>query len=203
MKLERLIKGFRKERNGKVKIIVGLGNPGSQYEETRHNIGYKVLDELSKRLQIPLSKQKFKSIYGISTIDGEQILLVKPLTYMNLSGEAVAALARYFKASGDELVVIYDDLDLPVGKLRLRSKGSAGGHNGMKSIIAHLGTENFNRIRVGIGRPEPGISVPDHVLKPFLADEREEVRGAIQRSSDACEEWLSKPFIQVMNHFNS
>lgn len=129
--------------------------------------------------------------------------MLKPLTYMNLSGESIRPIMEYYNIAIEDIVVIYDDLDLPVGKIRLRQKGSAGGHNGIKSTIAHLGTQNFNRIRVGIDRPPAGMRVPDYVLGKFRKEEQEEMQAVIQVCADACEEWLKKPFLEVMNRFNA
>ncbi|HEX7065158.1 MAG TPA: aminoacyl-tRNA hydrolase [Bacillales bacterium] len=186
-----------------MKVIVGLGNPGFQYEKTRHNVGFMVLDELSKRLGIPVKKKKFNAVFGMGTLQGEKIVLVKPLTYMNASGEAVRPLLDYYNAAADDLVVVYDDLDLPAGKIRLRQKGGTGGHNGMKSIVAHLGTKEFKRIRIGIGRPEsPGIGVIDYVLKPFSKKEKPAVSESIDRAAESCEKWLNTPFLEVMNEYN-
>ncbi|QGM31853.1 aminoacyl-tRNA hydrolase [Bacillus sp. N3536] len=185
-----------------MKMIVGLGNPGKQYEATRHNIGFQVIDELSKRLSIPLNHSKFNGMYGTGHIGTEKVMLLKPLTYMNLSGECIVPLMDYFGVEDEELVVIYDDLDLQVGKLRLRQKGSAGGHNGIKSIIQHLGTQEFNRIRIGIDRPKNGMKVPDYVLSDFTKEEKIEIEIATQKSADACEQWFNKSFLEVMNIFN-
>lgn len=190
-----------KERE-KMKLIVGLGNPGKQYEETRHNIGFKVIDELEKRLSIPLNQSKFKGLYGIGFHKGVKVMLLKPLTYMNLSGESIRAVMDYYQINQDDLVVIYDDLDLPAGKIRLRQKGSAGGHNGIKSTVAHLGTQEFNRIRIGIDRPKNGMKVPDYVLGKFSEEDLPLTKEAVQKSASACETWLEKPFLQVMNEFN-
>lgn len=185
-----------------MKLIIGLGNPGKQYEQTRHNVGFMVIDKLSKELSIPLDRNKFNGIYGIGHISGEKIILLKPLTYMNLSGECIRPLMDYYEINDDELVVIYDDLDLPVGKIRLRSKGSAGGHNGIKSMILHLATQEFNRIRVGIDRPQNGMKISDYVLGRFTKEEEPGIIEAIDRSANACEKWLSTSFIQVMNEYN-
>jgi PTH1 family peptidyl-tRNA hydrolase len=185
-----------------MKLIIGLGNPGKQYENTRHNVGFMVIDKLSKELSIPLDRQKFNGIYGIGHISGEKIILLKPLTYMNLSGECIRPLMDYYEINDDELVVIYDDLDLPVGKIRLRSKGSAGGHNGIKSMILHLATQEFNRIRVGIDRPNNGMKISDYVLGQFTKEEEIGINEAIDRSANACEKWFSTSFVQVMNEFN-
>ncbi|WP_028400971.1 aminoacyl-tRNA hydrolase [Ectobacillus panaciterrae] len=186
-----------------MKLIVGLGNPGREYETTRHNIGFMVIDELSKRWNIPLNQQKFKGIYGSGVVGGEKVVLLKPLTYMNLSGESIRPLMDFYKLDVEDFVVMYDDLDLPVGKLRLRMKGSAGGHNGIKSTIAHLGTQEFNRIRIGIDRPRNGMKVVDYVLGRFTSEEMPEVQHSINKSADACEKWLTVPFFQVMNTFNA
>ncbi|XJZ27378.1 aminoacyl-tRNA hydrolase [Bacillota bacterium Lsc_1132] len=185
-----------------MKLIVGLGNPGREYAKTRHNVGFEVIDELSTRLAIPLDQAKLKGLYGIGFVNGEKVLLLKPLTYMNLSGESIRAVMDYYQIDQEDLLVIYDDLDLPVGKIRLRQKGSAGGHNGIKSTIAHLGSQQFNRIRVGIDRPKNGMRIPDYVLGRFLAAEQIDVLAAIRRSADASEAWIHKPFLQVMNEFN-
>ncbi|BAD62624.1 MULTISPECIES: aminoacyl-tRNA hydrolase [Shouchella] len=185
-----------------MKLVVGLGNPGKKYEHTRHNIGFDIIDRCAQKLDLPLDKQKFKAIYGEKRIGSEKVVLLKPLTYMNLSGEAVRPFMDYFNISNDELVVIYDDLDLPVGKIRLRKKGSAGGHNGIKSLIAHLGTEDFNRIRVGIGRPAHGEPVVHYVLDTYRKEELAFMNEAAEKSAKAIEAWLEKPFLEVMNTFN-
>jgi PTH1 family peptidyl-tRNA hydrolase len=187
---------------GKIKCIVGLGNPGKQYEHTRHNIGFEVIEALSSRLQIPMDQSKFKGLYGIGFHKGEKVLLLKPLTYMNLSGESIRACLDYYQIDLEDLLVVYDDLDLPVGKLRLRQQGSTGGHNGIKSTVNHLGTQQFNRIRIGIDRPESGMSIPDYVLGRFQKDEQASAFEAVEKSAEACVAWLEMPFIQVMNEFN-
>ncbi len=185
-----------------MKIIVGLGNPGKQYEATRHNVGFHVIDELSKRMGTPLNQSKFNGMYGITYVGTEKVMLLKPLTYMNLSGECIVPMMDYFQVEDDEIVVIYDDLDLQAGRLRLRQKGSAGGHNGIKSIIQLLGSQEFNRIRIGIDRPKNGMKVPDYVLSKFLEEEISEIEQAVKKSADACEEWINKPFLEVMNKYN-
>lgn len=185
-----------------MKLIVGLGNPGKAYEETRHNIGFKVIDLLAKKWNAPLTQSKFKGMYSIIHRPEGKVMLLKPLTYMNLSGESVGALMDYYDIAIEDLVVIYDDLDLPAGQLRLRQKGSAGGHNGIKSLIHHLGTQEFNRMRIGISRPPAGMKVPDYVLAKFSKEESPEVGDAVEKSAAACELWLSKPYLEVMNEFN-
>ncbi|MEH7457101.1 aminoacyl-tRNA hydrolase [Bacillus pseudomycoides] len=186
-----------------MKLIVGLGNPGREYELTRHNIGFMAIDELAKRWNISLNEQKFKGLFGAGFVNGEKVILLKPLTYMNLSGESIRPLMDYYKIDVEDFVVMYDDLDIPVGKLRLRMKGSAGGHNGVKSTITHLGTQEFQRIRMGIDRPKNGMKVVDYVLGRFTAEEMPDVNHSIENAADACEEWLKKPFLQIMNTFNS
>lgn len=185
-----------------MKLIVGLGNPGRRYENTRHNIGFKIVDQLANKLMIPINKAKFESLYSLSHINGERIILLKPLTFMNLSGQAVRAVVDFYNIDNNNILVIYDDLDLPVGKIRLRKKGGAGGHNGMKSIITHLGTEEFKRIRVGIDRPQSGMAVTDYVLAPFSKDQLIELDHVIPHCVSACEQWLTRPFSEVMNNFN-
>jgi peptidyl-tRNA hydrolase, PTH1 family len=185
-----------------MKLIVGLGNPGKQYEHTRHNVGFDVIDVLAKDYGIELDQLKFKGLFGMGMVGSEKVLLLKPLTYMNLSGESIRAVVDFYNIPDDQLVVIYDDLDLPVGKLRLRQKGSAGGHNGIKSTIAHLGTGEFNRIRIGIDRPKGGMSVSNYVLSRFTAEEQPIIDEVAQKSAEACKAWLTKPFLQVMNEYN-
>ncbi|HLO10631.1 MAG TPA: aminoacyl-tRNA hydrolase [Pseudoneobacillus sp.] len=185
-----------------MKLIVGLGNPGKQYEKTRHNVGFDVIDELSDQLNIALDQLKFKGLFGSGFVGTEKVLLLKPLTYMNLSGESIRAVMDYFEIDTDDLLVIYDDLDIPVGKMRLRQKGSAGGHNGIKSTIAHLGTQEFNRIRIGVDRPQNGMSVSNYVLSKFTLEEQPIIQDTIKRSASACQSWFSQPFLQVMNEFN-
>jgi peptidyl-tRNA hydrolase, PTH1 family len=185
-----------------MKLIAGLGNPGSEYRHTRHNIGFEVIDSLSELLDIPLDHSKYNGLFGKGRVGTEDVVLVKPLTYMNLSGEAIKPLMRFYKIDIKDLIVIYDDLDLEVGKMRLRFKGSAGGHNGMKSIIYHLGSQDFKRVRVGIGRPEGRQPVVDFVLRPFSSEENPIVQETIKRAAKACKVAISEPFENVMNQFN-
>ena len=148
-----------------MKCIVGLGNIGKRFELTRHNIGFEVIDYILERNQFTLDKQKFKGAYTIERLNGDKVLFIEPMTMMNLSGEAVAPLMNYYNVEPEDLIVLYDDLDLEQGQVRLRQKGSAGGHNGMKSIIKMLGTDQFKRIRIGVGRPTKCISVTDYLLQ--------------------------------------
>ncbi|OQP04388.1 aminoacyl-tRNA hydrolase [Geobacillus sp. 46C-IIa] len=185
-----------------MKLFVGLGNPGKEYEQTRHNIGFFVIDELAKRWNVSLKTAKFRGLFGTASVFGEKVALCKPLTYMNLSGECVRPLIDFYGIAVEDVVIIYDDLDLPPGKIRLRLKGSSGGHNGVKSLIRHLGTEQFKRIRIGIGRPTNGQPVADYVLSRFTEEERRAVAEAVARAADACEQAVTTPFVQVMNDFN-
>lgn len=185
-----------------VKLIIGLGNPGKPYEHTRHNIGFEVIDELANRWNAPLNQSKFNGMYASVHRPEGKVILLKPLTYMNLSGESVRPLMDYFNIDVEDIIVIYDDLDLETGKLRLRAKGSAGGHNGIKSLIQHLGTQQFNRIRVGVNRPPAGMKVADYVLSKFSKDDQPTVKQAVEKSCDAVESALTKPFLEVMNQFN-
>ncbi|MGN1401640.1 MAG: aminoacyl-tRNA hydrolase [Bacillus sp. (in: firmicutes)] len=185
-----------------MKLIVGLGNPGKEYDKTRHNIGFEVIDALAERWNIDLNQAKHKGLYGAGYVSGIKVVLLKPLTYMNLSGESIRAVMDYLKIDVEDLVVLYDDLDLQTGKIRLRQKGSAGGHNGIKSTIAHLGTQEFNRIRIGIGRPSNGMSVTNYVLGRFQKEEWGELVPAIEKCCQACEAFTEKDFLKVMNEYN-
>lgn len=184
-----------------MKMIVGLGNPGTKYERTRHNVGFMVVDELSHRYQLPWKKVKQNGMVATTMIGTEKVLLVKPLTFMNESGLCVGPLVDYYNLELADLLVIYDDLDLPVGKMRLRAKGSAGGHNGIKSIIQHLGTQTFNRIRIGIDRPRNG-EIIHHVLGEFAKAEEPTIIETIQLGANAVEAFTNEPFAEVMNKFN-
>ena len=186
-----------------MKLFVGLGNPGAKYDGTRHNVGFDVIDQLLKANQLSMTHQKFQADYEIWHHLSDKILLVKPYTYMNNSGQAVLQLMSYYGVGMDDLVVVYDDMDLDPGRIRLRQKGSSGGHNGMKSIIQLLGSDQFNRIRVGVGRPHPGWKVVDHVLAPFDQEERIFVNQAVNQASQALEAYAqSDDFLQVMNSYN-
>jgi len=168
-----------------VKIVVGLGNPGSTYEGTRHNIGFRVIDRLAQQQNIALDQHRCAALIGLGKSQEEPLLLAKPQTFMNRSGVAVAALLNEYGLAAADLVVIYDDLDLPLGRIRIRTQGTAGGHRGVGSIIEHLGGVPFNRIRVGIGRPSEGNAVIDYVLAPFDEAEVGELSAVIERSAAA------------------
>ncbi|MBC5638407.1 aminoacyl-tRNA hydrolase [Ornithinibacillus sp. BX22] len=186
-----------------MKCIVGLGNPGKKYQNTRHNIGFMVIDELVARHNLDLNKTKFKGLYTITTLKGEKVLLLEPQTYMNLSGESLRPLMEYYDIELEDVLVIYDDLDLPTGKIRLRQKGGHGGHNGIRSIIDQLGTKDFKRIRLGVGRPVSPIPVVDYVLGAFPKEEEALVKESITNAANACERWLEQSFEEVMNEFNA
>lgn len=181
-------------------LIVGLGNPGSQYEDTRHNIGFKVVDNIAKEYNIEFSRQKFKGICGEGFINGEKVILLKPTTYMNLSGESVREVIDFYKLSNENVLVIYDDISLDVGRLRIREKGSAGGHNGIKSIIAHLGTDIFPRIKVGVG--QPNVDLVNYVLGNFSKEEMEVLNESIDASTKAVKDIINDNVKTAMNVYN-
>ncbi len=184
-------------------LIVGLGNPGRQYEATRHNMGFDTIDELVEKHRIPQAGVKFNAMYGRGIIGGERVILMKPLSYMNLSGGPVRQMADYFKIDPEtELIVIYDDIDLDPGQLRIRKQGSAGGHNGMKDLIRQLGTQKFLRVKVGVGAKPNGWDLADYVLGRFSASERKLVDEAIGRAADAVEMILSQGADAAMNEYN-
>lgn len=185
-----------------MKLIVGLGNPGKQYAHTHHNVGFDTIDVLAERWGVAMNQTKFNGIYGTIHRPEGKVVLLKPLTYMNLSGESVRPLMDYFDIELEDIIVIYDDLDLEKGKLRLRQKGSAGGHNGIKSLIQHFGTQEFNRIRVGIDRPPTAMKVSDYVLSRFSKEDQSIMQESFTKAADACEYWLGKSFVDVMNKFN-
>lgn len=186
----------------KMKCMIGLGNPGRKYNKTRHNIGFMVIDELYRRHALTGDQNKFNCEYTISHINNEKVMLVKPLTFMNLSGEGVRPLLEYYNISPQNTIVAYDDLDLPTGTIRLRHQGGHGGHNGIRSLIDHLGTKEFKRLRIGIGRPTDRTPIVNYVLQPFSKGEMESITTAIMNSADVCEAWLEQDFTQVMNQFN-
>ena len=184
-----------------MKLIVGLGNPGKEYAGTRHNCGFMVIDRLASKLNVDVDQNKFKGLYAKVKYHGEDIILLKPQTYMNLSGESVNAVMNFFKIDKDDLLVIYDDLDMPVGKLRLRKTGSAGGHNGIKNIIAHLNSQDFKIIRVGIDRHKY-MNVADYVLSRFSKVESEAIEQGIENAANAVLDYLDNDFNHAMNYYN-
>ena len=181
-------------------LVVGLGNPGSQYEDTRHNIGFKVIDNIAKEYNIEINRQKFKGVCGEGFINGEKVILLKPTTYMNLSGESVREVVDFYKLTNEDILVIYDDISLDVGRLRIREKGSAGGHNGIKSIIAHLGTDVFPRIKVGVG--QPNVDLVNYVLGKFSKEEMAVLSESIEASTKATSEIIKNDVKEAMNQFN-
>ena len=186
-----------------MKVIVGLGNPGKKYDNTRHNIGFEALDYIADKEGININTGKYKALIGTGYMGGEKVLLVKPQTFMNLSGESVAELLHYYKIDPEEeLIIIYDDIALAPGKLRVRAKGSAGGHNGIKNIIAHLGTQQFSRIRIGVGEKPAGWDLADYVLGRFPAEEEPTIRTALEQTVKACETILTDSVEAAMNQFN-
>lgn len=166
-------------------VLAGLGNPGKEYEKTRHNVGFAAIDYLSALYRIPLGKEKFRAVLGEGIIQGEKVILVKPQTYMNNSGEALRAILDFYRLESQNLIVIYDDIDLNVGALRIRPKGSAGTHNGMRSILYHLKTEEFPRIRIGIGKPDPRYDLANYVLGKLSPEEQMTLSKAIEKAAEA------------------
>lgn len=184
-------------------IIAGLGNPGTKYAHTRHNVGFDTIDVIADRYGIDMNNRKFKALYGKGVIEGKKVVLVKPQTFMNLSGESIREVIDFYKIDEEEeLIIIYDDISLEPGQLRLRGKGSAGGHNGIKSIIAHLGSQNFKRIKVGVGEKPRGFDLADYVLSRFSKAERELVLDSLQRASGAVVKIMLDGMDAAMNEFN-
>ncbi len=184
-------------------IIAGLGNPGKKYVGTRHNMGFEALDAVAAKYDIAIKKAKFNALYGEGTIEGEKVVLVKPQTFMNLSGESIREFKSWYKTDDSKIIIIYDDVSLPVGKMRIRPKGSAGGHNGMKSIIYQLGSENFPRIKIGVGSPDnPDYDLADYVLGKFTkAEVKELIRKAID-AADAVGEIIKNGIEKAMTKYN-
>ena len=185
-----------------MKIIAGLGNPGMQYAATRHNIGFEVMERLAYETGIRLDKKKHRAILGQGQIGGEKVILLQPQTYMNLSGESIRAVMDFYSLTPQDVAVVYDEISLDLGQLRIREKGSAGGHNGMKNIIAHLGTQELIRFRVGVGPQVPGMDSADFVLKRMS---REEIKMAAEmalRTAEAITAYLEQGIAYAMNHYN-
>ena len=181
-------------------LIVGLGNPGKQYEQTRHNIGFDVIDYMANKYNIDVNREKFKGICGEGFIENKKVILLKPLTYMYLSGDSIRELANFYKLEDDEIIVVYDDISLDIGRLRIREKGSAGGHNGIKSIIQNLGGDKFPRVKVGVGQPKDNLV--NHVLGKFSKEDREHIEKVIPVVSDAIVEIVKNDAKESMNKFN-
>lgn len=185
-------------------IIVGLGNPGKEYENTRHNIGFMTLDALAEEAGISILEKKHKALIGKGVIDGQKVILAKPMTYMNLSGESVCELVDYYKIDEtSELIIISDDISLPPGQLRVRKKGSAGGHNGLKNIILHLGHDQFVRLRMGVGEKPQDYDLKDYVLGHFVGEERKEILEATKRGAQCIRMIMQEGPDAAMNSFNA
>ncbi len=185
-------------------VIVGLGNPDKKYENTRHNIGFDVIDAFAHKYNIEVKEKKHKALCGTGAVEGTKVLLVKPQTYMNLSGESVAEVMRFYRVDPEsELIVIFDDVSLAPGNIRVRKKGSAGGHNGIKSIIAYIGTQNFMRIKVGVGEKPDGWDLANHVLGRFSSDDRKKVDEAIKNAVSAAVLMMQGRAEQAMNLYNA
>ena len=194
---------FFKNLSGISWIVVFLGNPGPKYSGTRHNAGFLTADEVEKRLNLSINRSRFKALTASCEIFGEKVLLMKPQTYMNLSGDAVAQAVSFYKTAPDHVIVVSDEMSLPVGKIRVKPKGSAGGHNGLKSIISALGTEEFPRIRLGVGLPpNPDYDVKDWVLSTFKNQDAEDISSAAKRAADAVFSYISDGAEKTMNKYN-
>ncbi|HJA62716.1 MAG TPA: aminoacyl-tRNA hydrolase [Candidatus Intestinimonas stercoravium] len=194
---------FSKKSGGVEWLVVGLGNPGDKYEGTRHNAGFMVIDQLAEGLKIPVQRLKFKALTNTAEIAGHKVLLMKPVTYMNLSGEAVGEAAAFYKVPPERILVLSDEVSLAPGKIRVRRSGSAGGHNGLKDIIAHLGTDQFPRIRVGVGqKPHPDYDMADWVLGRFQGEDKKAVEAAVERAAGAVACLIEKGVDQAMSRYN-
>ena len=194
---------FKQDAGGVSWLLVCLGNPGDKYENTRHNVGFMVADEVAERQSKPIQRLKFKALTNVLSISGEKVLVMKPITYMNLSGEAVRQAADFYKIPPERVLVVSDDTALPVGRLRIRVKGSAGGHNGLKNIIQHLGTDQFPRLRVGVGeKPHPDYDMADWVLGKFTGEDKKKIDASVKRAADAVACILSEGIDRGMGKFN-
>lgn len=183
-------------------LIVGLGNPERDYANTRHNMGFDVINEISDKCNIKVSKSKFDALYGMGEINGKRVILVKPQTYMNLSGESIIKFKKFYKISNKEIIIIYDDIDLAVGDIRLKPKGGAGTHNGMRSVLQNLNTEDFIRVRVGIGTPENKEDMINYVIGAIPKREKEILDESVKRASESVLEILQNGIDVAMNKFN-
>lgn len=184
-------------------LIVGLGNPGKEYERTRHNAGFRAIDILANKLGCKIDKAKFQGLYGQVNYEGKKLYLLKPLTYMNLSGRSVVQLSAYFNIPPKQIIVLFDDISLPPGRLRIRADGSAGGHNGIKSIIAEVGSQDFPRVKIGVGaKAHPDQDLADHVLSTFSAQEEKPLVSALERAADAALCIIDRGVPETANRYN-
>ncbi|MFP4698471.1 MAG: aminoacyl-tRNA hydrolase [Eubacteriales bacterium] len=183
-------------------LIIGLGNPGLKYCATRHNIGFEVIERLSFDYNIKINQKKHKAHYGIGNINNEKVILVKPQTYMNRSGESIRSIMDFYQIDPSNIIIIYDDVSLEIGKLRFRKKGSAGGHNGIKNIIQHLNTEEFPRLKIGVGEKPPSWDLADYVLSRFSKEEIKEVTSVVKRASEAIAFFMRNKITAAMNKYN-
>lgn len=183
-------------------LIIGLGNPEADYANTRHNMGFNVINKLAEKFNIEVKKDKFKALFGSGVIEGEKVILIKPQTFMNLSGEAVQEFVNFYKVPLENIVVIYDDVDVEPGKIRIRKTGSSGSHNGMKSIISHLSTEAFPRIRVGIGKPHEHFDMISHVIGGIAEEDKEPLEKGVNLATEAVIELLKNNIDSAMNKYN-
>lgn len=183
-------------------LIVGLGNPGKDYEKTRHNIGFRVIDRVSEKLGVKVNTIKFKGLYGETRYAGQKVQLLKPQTYMNLSGESIREVTDYFKLSSDEVLVIVDDIDIDFATLRIRPQGKSGTHNGLKSIIKCLGSQKFPRLRIGVGEKHPNQDLAKFVLSNFTKEEEKSIEEAIERAADAVLDVIEHGLDYSMNKYN-
>ncbi len=183
-------------------LIVGLGNPEKEYSNTRHNMGFDTINEIAKKNNIEIEKKKFKGLYEIGTIEGEKVILLKPQTYMNLSGESIQEAVNFYNIENENTIIIYDDMDIEKGDIKIRKKGGAGSHNGMKSVIQELGTEEFIRIRIGIGKPEFKNDMINYVIGKVSKDEQEILQQGVKKATEAIEEILKNGVDIAMNKYN-
>lgn len=194
---------FLNKTSGVDWLIVGLGNPGEQYENTRHNVGWRALDELAELANVPVQKLKHKALTNTCTVGGAKVLLMKPITFMNLSGEAVGEAARFYKLPPERVLILSDDVSLPVGRLRIRKSGSAGGHNGLKSIIQHLGADTFPRVKIGVGgKPHPDYDMADWVLGKFSPEDKKTIDEMVQKAAKAAAYYIEEGPDKAMGRFN-
>lgn len=193
---------LRVRESGNMYMIAGLGNPGRQYEHTRHNAGFEVIDRLAAQMGVAVEERKHRALCGKGILEGQKVILIKPQTFMNLSGESIRGAVDFYKIPPDRLIVVYDDISLPPGQLRIRRKGSAGGHNGIKNIIAQLNTQEFPRVKIGVGAKPDRMDLADYVLSHFSAGEWEMMEGAFEEAAKAVRSMIAEGTDAAMNQFN-